>query len=161
MRKWGWWVMTIRASLLVNRAERQDSNCRATKVGNIMWWLVLYAGLSNRLPRCLVKYYSWVCLWGFFWMRLMHITGNQHVGLWLWRLLLLLFSCPVVSGSLQPKHASLPVHHRLPVFAQVLFIVSVMPSSHLLLWCPLLLLPSIVSTIKDFSNESPVHIRWL
>ena len=76
MRKWGWWVTTIWASLLVNRAERQDSNCRATKVGNIMWWLMLWAGLSNRLPRCLVKYYSWVCLWGFFWMRLMYITGN-------------------------------------------------------------------------------------
>ena len=34
-----------------------------------------------------------------------------------------------------------------------------MPSSHLILWRPLLL-PSIFPSIRDFSNESPVHIRW-
>ena len=36
---------------------------------------------------------------------------------------------------------------------------SVMPSSHLILWHPLLLLPSIFSSITDFSNESAVHTR--
>ena len=41
-----------------------------------------------------------------------------------------------------------------------MFIVSVMPSSHLILWCPLLLLPSVFLSIRDFSNESSVHIRW-
>ena len=40
-----------------------------------------------------------------------------------------------------------------------MFIASVMPSSYLILWCPLLLLPSIFSSIRDFSNES-VCIRW-
>ena len=35
-----------------------------------------------------------------------------------------------------------------------------MTSSHLTLWCPLLL-PSIFSSIRDFSSESPLHIRWL
>ena len=39
-------------------------------------------------------------------------------------------------------------------------IESVMPSSHLILWCPLLLLPSIFPSIRVFSNESVVHIRW-
>ena len=38
-------------------------------------------------------------------------------------------------------------------------IALVMPSSHLILWCPLLLLPSIVPSIRDFSNESAVHTR--
>ena len=38
-------------------------------------------------------------------------------------------------------------------------IASVMPSSHLTLWHPLLL-PSIFPSIRDFSNESSVHIRW-
>ena len=38
--------------------------------------------------------------------------------------------------------------------------VLVMPSSHHILWHPLLLLPSIFSSIRDFSNESAVHIRW-
>ena len=35
----------------------------------------------------------------------------------------------------------------------------VMPSSHLILWCPFLLLPSIFPSITDFSNESTVHIK--
>ena len=37
---------------------------------------------------------------------------------------------------------------------------SVMPSNHLILCCPLLLLPSIFPSIKVFSNESALHIRW-
>ena len=36
----------------------------------------------------------------------------------------------------------------------------VMPSNHLILCCPLLLLPSIFSNIRVFSNESVLHIRW-
>ena len=39
-------------------------------------------------------------------------------------------------------------------------IVSVMPSNHLILCCPLLLLPSIFPSIRIFSNESALHIRW-
>ena len=36
----------------------------------------------------------------------------------------------------------------------------VMPSSHLLLWRPLLLLPPIPPSIRVFSNESTLHMRW-
>ena len=39
-------------------------------------------------------------------------------------------------------------------------IESVMPSSHLILCCPLLLLPSTPPSIRVFSNESALHIRW-
>ena len=39
-------------------------------------------------------------------------------------------------------------------------IKSVMPSSHLILCCPLLLLPSIPPSIRFFSSESTLHIRW-
>src|SRR5574341_2143287 len=39
-------------------------------------------------------------------------------------------------------------------------IVSVMPSNHLILYCPLLLLPSIFPSIRVFSNESVLRIRW-
>ena len=35
-----------------------------------------------------------------------------------------------------------------------------MPSNHLILCCPLLLLPSIFPSIRVFSNESAFHIRW-
>ena len=39
-------------------------------------------------------------------------------------------------------------------------IESVMPSNHLILFCPLLLLPSIFPSIGVFSNVSALHIRW-
>ena len=41
-----------------------------------------------------------------------------------------------------------------------MFIKSVMPSNHLILCCPLLLLPSVFPSIRVFSNEFPLHIRW-
>jgi len=37
---------------------------------------------------------------------------------------------------------------------------SVMPSSHLILWCPLLLLPPIPPSIRVFFNESTLRMRW-
>ena len=43
---------------------------------------------------------------------------------------------------------------------KVMSIESVTPSSHLILCHPLLLLPSIFATIRVFSNESVLHIRW-
>ena len=41
-----------------------------------------------------------------------------------------------------------------------MYIESVMPSNHLILYRPLLLLPSIFPSIRVFSNESPLRIRW-
>ena len=43
---------------------------------------------------------------------------------------------------------------------KLMSIESVMPSSHLILCCPLLLLPSIPPSIRVFSNESAVRMRW-
>ena len=43
---------------------------------------------------------------------------------------------------------------------KLMSIESVMPSNHLILCCPLLLLPSIFPSIRVFSNESALHIRW-
>ena len=40
-------------------------------------------------------------------------------------------------------------------------IMSVMPSHHLILCCPLLLRPSIFPSLRVFSNESALHLRWL
>ena len=44
---------------------------------------------------------------------------------------------------------------------KLMFIESVMPSNHLILCCHLLLLPSIFPSIRVFSNESALCIRWL
>ena len=43
---------------------------------------------------------------------------------------------------------------------KLMSIESVMPSNHLILCCPLLLLPSVFPSIRVFSNESALHIRW-
>ena len=43
---------------------------------------------------------------------------------------------------------------------KLMSIMSVMPSNHLILCCPLLLLPSIFPSIRVFSNESALHIKW-
>ena len=75
----------------------------------------------------------------------------------------MLFSCPVVSNSLRPRglqHTSPPwplISWSLP---KLMPTVSVLPSSHLILWHPLFLLPSIFPRISDFSSELTVRIRW-
>ena len=53
-----------------------------------------------------------------------------------------------------------PVHHQLPELAQTHVIELVMPSNHLILCRPLLLRPSIFPSIRVFSNESVLRIRW-
>ena len=54
----------------------------------------------------------------------------------------------------------LPVHHQISEFTQITSIQSVMPSSHLILCCPLLLLPPIPPSIRVFFSESTLHVRW-
>ena len=54
----------------------------------------------------------------------------------------------------------LPAHHQLPKLSHLMFIESLMPSNHLSLCRPLFLLPSIFPSIKVFSNESVLCIRW-
>ena len=54
----------------------------------------------------------------------------------------------------------LPVHHQFLESTQTLSIESVMPSNYLILCHPLFLLPSIFPSIRVFSNESALHIRW-
>ena len=72
--------------------------------------------------------------------------------------LLLLFSLSVVSNSLWPhglQHSRLPYPSLSPRVCS-----NSCPSKHLILCCSLLLLPSIFASIKVFSNESALHIRW-
>ena len=52
-----------------------------------------------------------------------------------------------------------PVHHQLPSLLKLMSIESVMPSTHLILY-HLLLLPSIFPSIRVWSNESVLHIKW-
>ena len=54
----------------------------------------------------------------------------------------------------------LPVHHQLPGPPKPMSTESGMPSNHLILCHPLLVLPSIFSSLWVFSNESALRIRW-
>ena len=53
-----------------------------------------------------------------------------------------------------------PVHHQLLELAQLTSIKLVMPSNHLIFCRPLLLLPSIFPSLRVFSSESALRIRW-
>ena len=74
----------------------------------------------------------------------------------------LLFSRLILSYPLRPHELQ---HVRLPVFTtsrsslKLMFIESMMPSDHLIV-CHPLLLPSIFPSIRVFSDESALHIRW-
>ena len=73
------------------------------------------------------------------------------------------FSCSVVSDSVTPWTAARQASLSITISGSLLKLMSielVMPSSHLLLCRPLLLQPSIFPSIKVFSNESTLGIRW-
>ena len=53
-----------------------------------------------------------------------------------------------------------PVHHQLRSLLKLVSVELVMPSNHLILCHPLLLLPSIFPSIRFFYNESVLCIRW-
>ena len=75
-------------------------------------------------------------------------------------------SCPTLCNPIDCSTPGFPVHHQLPELTQTHVhragdaIERVMPSSHLLLCRPLLLLPSISPSIRVFSSESVLRIRW-
>ena len=69
-------------------------------------------------------------------------------------------SCSVVSNSLRPHESQPPCPSPTPGVHPNSCPLSVMPSNHLILCHPLLLLPSIFPSIRVFSNESALCIRW-
>ena len=79
---------------------------------------------------------------------------------------LFLFSCEVMSDSLQPHelHAAHQVSLSLTIsqsFLKLTSVKSVMPFNHLILCCSLLFLPSIFPSIRVFSSESALRIRCI
>ena len=68
-------------------------------------------------------------------------------------------SCPTLQ-SMDHSMTGLPVCPQLLELIKLMSIELVMPSNHLILCCPLLLPPSIFSSIRVFSNESVLRIRW-
>ena len=69
-------------------------------------------------------------------------------------------SCVRLCDPMKCSTPGLPVHHQLPDLPKLMSLESVMPSNHLILCCPLLLLPPIPSSIRVFSSESTLCMRW-
>ena len=69
-------------------------------------------------------------------------------------------SCLTLCDPINCSMSGLPVHHQHRSSLKLSSIKSVIPFNHLILCCPLLLPPSIFPSIKVFSNESVLHIRW-
>ena len=69
-------------------------------------------------------------------------------------------SCPTLCDPMiAARHASLSITNSQSSL-RLTSIESVMPSSHLILCCPLLLLPPSPPSIRVFSNESTLHMKW-
>ena len=69
-------------------------------------------------------------------------------------------SCPTLCDLMDCSTPASPVHHQLLEPAQTHIHQSVMPSNHLILCHPFLLLASVFPSIRVFSNESVLCIRW-
>ena len=103
----------------------------------------IYNGILKVSEKCVYVYIQWnsVCVCVF-----SSVQSLSHV--WL-------FATPWTAAC----QASLSITN-LQTLTNPMFIESVMPSNHLILCRPLLLLPSIFPIIRVFSNESALHIRW-
>ena len=69
-------------------------------------------------------------------------------------------SCPTLCDLMDCSMSGFPVYHQLLGPAQTMSIESGMPSNHLILCPPRLLLPSVFPNIRVFSSELALCIRW-
>ena len=70
------------------------------------------------------------------------------------------WSCLTLCNPMNRSTPGLPVHHQLLSSLRLTSFKSVMPTSHLILCHTFLLLPPIPPSIRVFSNESALHMRW-
>ena len=69
-------------------------------------------------------------------------------------------SCPTLCDPMNHSMPGIPTITNSWSLFKLMSIESVMPSSHLIFCCPLLLLPPIPPSIRVFSSESTLHMRW-
>ena len=67
--------------------------------------------------------------------------------------------CPTLCHPMKHSMPGLPIHYQVRSSPKLMSIESVMPSNHLILCRPLLLLPSIFPSIRVFSSEPAIHSR--
>ena len=84
----------------------------------------------------------------------------RHVGFYFSHCCSVAKGCLTLCNPMDCSVPSFPVLYHLPGLLKLMSIESVMISNHFILCHPLLLLPSIFPSIRVFSNESALHIRW-
>ena len=104
-----------------------------------------YKGVLEKLPTSLQK--RW------------HVNSYTDIELKIKLVSSVTQQCPALCNPMDCSTPGFPVHHQLPELAQTHVHQVMMPSNHLILCCPLLLLPSTFPSIRIFSNESVLHIR--
>ena len=130
----------------------------------ILEWAAIFFSRGSSQPRD----QTWVsCIAGRFFIiwATREFSSMSPMSISKWIFSSVQFSHSVVSNSLQPhglQHArlsSLSLTNSQSLL-KLMSIKSVMPSNHLILCRPLLLLPSVFPSIKVFSKKSVLHIRW-
>ena len=112
---------------------------------NTTWRNIYYKGHHPFIYHCELKR----CSEGYFHFYMDQFSSDQllsHVRL-------------IATPCTAAHQASLSITNSQSLL-KLMFIESVMPSHHFILCCPLLLLPSIFPSIRVFSNESALRIRW-
>ena len=116
-----------------------------TFVTYFLWtwvWYTWTTHIHKDLNYNLLTYLQLICIWWYF----SSVQSLSHV--WL-------FAIPWITA----RQASLSITNTWSLL-KPMSIELVMPSSHLILCHPLLLLPPIPPSIRVFSNESTLHMRW-
>ena len=68
--------------------------------------------------------------------------------------------CLTLCNPMDCSKPGFPVHHQLPEPLKLMSVMSVMPPNHLILCRLLLFPPSIFPSVRVFSKESVLHVRW-
>ena len=89
-----------------------------------------------------------------------YIKQKRAFSLWSVQFTSVAQSCLTHCDPMDRSTPDFPIHHKSQSLHKLMSIGLVMPSNHLILCCPLLLPPSIFSSIMVFSNESVLRIRW-
>ena len=144
----------------INFAKLSDSVCSYIAFAPLFlffFWVSIYYIDSPCPIRFIFFYVSFPLFWlsvfqsGFFFWLSFQCTN------YLFQFSSVTQSCLTLCDPMNRSTPGLPVHGQLP---EPMSIESVMPSTHLILCPPLLLLPSIFPSIRVFSNESVLRIRW-
>ena len=111
---------------------------------NGVWYLMK----THTCPWEAFKVYVFFSLW--------KLTGYMKLG----KFSSITQLCLTLCDPMDCSTPGFPLQHQLQNLLKLMSIELVMLSYHLILWCPLLLLLSIFPSIRVFSNESVLCIRW-